>query len=73
MTTPRLRSSTNGSFSKQVQMSVLALATFLMGCAMGSYHSQTNTETRSLELLNYAVPPAANCEKRPQKVENNQG
>jgi hypothetical protein len=72
----RLRSSTNGSFSKQVQMSVVALAIFLLGCAVGSY-SQTNTETRSLDslgLLNFEVP-SADCEKTsPQKtVENNEG
>jgi hypothetical protein len=74
MATPRLRSSTNGSFSKKVQKSVVALAIFLLGCAVGSYQSQSNTETRSLELLNYAAP-SAGCEKTtsPQKVENNQG
>jgi hypothetical protein len=73
MTAPRLRSSTNGSFSKQLRTSVVALAIFLLGCAVGSYHGQTNTETRSLELLNVALP-STGCEKTsPQIVENNQG
>jgi hypothetical protein len=54
-------------------MSVGALAIFLLGCAFGSYHSQTNTETQSFELLNYAVP-SSDCKKSsPQTVQNNQG
>ena len=77
MATPRLRSRrTNGYFSKSVQKSVRALAIFLFGYAFGSYRSQTNTETQSFELLNYAAVPSAGCSKQktsPQIVENNQG
>jgi hypothetical protein len=71
MAAPRLRSSTKGSFFKQVQLSVVALAIFVLGCALGSYHSQT----KSLGgLLDYGVPSSIGCEKTsPQIDENNQG
>jgi hypothetical protein len=73
MAVPRLRSSTNGYFSKQVQMSVI----FFLGYAFGSYQSQeTNTETgTSLEgLLDYRAPTSTGCvTTSPQLDENNQG
>jgi FkbM family methyltransferase len=76
MTSPRLHSSTNVSFSKQVRTSLVALGIFLLGFAVGSYHGQTNTEPRSLGLLNVALPSSTStdCEKTsPRIVENNQG
>jgi hypothetical protein len=58
-------------------MSVVAIATFFLGCFFGScYHGQTNTGTNTWSfggLVNFAVP-SANCEKTSSQIaENNQG
>jgi hypothetical protein len=77
MAAPRLRRNNNGSFSKQLRMSVAALAIFLLGYALGSYHSQgTNIETRTslVELLNDGVPSSTGCGKTSSHInDNNQG
>jgi cytoskeletal protein RodZ len=74
MAAPRLRSSRNGSFSKLAQMSFLAIAMFLFGCAFENYRAgQTSTET-SFELLNVAAPstdgaaPSTDCEKTSPQI-----
>ncbi len=70
MTDFRLRSSTNGSFPKEVQMAVVALAIFFLGCALGSYHCQT----KSLEELLLLPSTVTGCEKTSLQIdENNQG
>jgi hypothetical protein len=59
---------------KRVQMSIVGLAIFCLGCSLGSYHGQTNTKTWSFGgLLDFAVPSADCGKTSSQLVENKQG